>query len=53
MCAFFFHAGMKAPRNEDGGRILLAVTLRPIMFHCAVVWISADFLAYICTVRER
>jgi hypothetical protein len=37
---------MKAPREEGGGRILLAVVLRPIKFQCALIWISADFLAY-------
>jgi hypothetical protein len=37
---------MKAPREECGRKILLAVMLRPIKFLCGVVWISADFLAY-------
>jgi hypothetical protein len=35
--------------NKGGGRMLLAIMLWPIQFHCAVVWISADFLAYTST----
>jgi hypothetical protein len=45
--AKFFHAGMKAKRDEGGGRILLgdntgsgAVILRPIRLECAGVWVS-------------
>ena len=43
----FFHAGMKARRDEGDERILLgdntgrvAVVLRLIRFRCAGVWIS-------------
>jgi len=53
MRAKFSHAGMKAPRDEGGGRIPLAVMPRPIKFQYAVVWISADVLANTYIVRER
>lgn len=44
--AEFFHAGIKAPRDEGGGRILMAVVLRPIKFQRVVVWISAGSPTY-------